>query len=37
VDDRLEAGPYRIVFDSDSYFASRAAYPEVTVAPARPG
>lgn len=31
---RLERGVYRIVFDSDSYFAglgSTAAYPEVTV------
>jgi 5-hydroxyisourate hydrolase len=31
---RLERGLYRIIFDSDSYFAalgSTAAYPEVTV------
>jgi 5-hydroxyisourate hydrolase len=34
VDDKLDPGAYRIVFDSDSYFASlgmNAAYPEVTV------
>ncbi|GLW33565.1 hydroxyisourate hydrolase [Actinoplanes regularis] len=34
IDDRLEQGAYRIVFDSDSYFASlgmSAAYPEVAV------
>ncbi len=33
-DDTLEQGAYRIVFDSDSYFASlgmSAAYPEITV------
>src|SRR4051794_33809144 len=35
VDERLERGPYRIVLDSDSYFANlgvSAAYPEVAVA-----
>ncbi|MDG4801383.1 hydroxyisourate hydrolase [Micromonospora sp. WMMD980] len=34
LDDELEQGAYRIVFDSDSYFASlgiSAAYPEVAV------
>jgi len=34
LDDRLEQGAYRIVFDSDSYFASlgmSAAYPEIAV------
>jgi 5-hydroxyisourate hydrolase len=34
MDDRLEQGPYRIVFDSDSYFASlgvSAAYAEIPV------
>ena len=34
LDDKLEQGAYRIVFDSDSYFASlgmSAAYPESTV------
>ncbi|MEU4626366.1 hydroxyisourate hydrolase [Actinoplanes sp. NPDC023801] len=32
--DRLDAGPYRIVFDSDSYFATlglSAAYKEVSA------
>ena len=32
---RLEQGAYRIVFDSDSYFANlgvSSAYPEITVA-----
>lgn len=35
VDHRLERGSYRIVLDSDSYFANlgvSAAYPEVAVA-----
>ncbi|GAA4590444.1 5-hydroxyisourate hydrolase [Actinoplanes octamycinicus] len=34
VDGRLARGPYRIVFDSDHYFAGlgvHAAYPEITV------
>jgi 5-hydroxyisourate hydrolase len=34
VDGELEPGAYRLVFDSDSYFASLgicAAYPEITV------
>jgi 5-hydroxyisourate hydrolase len=34
LDDKLEQGAYRIVFDSDSYFASlgmSAAYPEIPV------
>jgi 5-hydroxyisourate hydrolase len=34
LDDKLDQGFYRIVFDSDSYFASlgmSAAYPEIAV------
>lgn len=34
LDEKLEQGAYRIVFDSDSYFASlgiSAAYPEINV------